>query len=45
MQLGYPVEADVMRERLTVLKTRPDHLVIVAVLDGAIGGWLHAQAT
>jgi len=45
LQLGYPVEAPVMRERLEVLKLRKDHLVLVAVVDEAIGGWLHAQAT
>lgn len=45
LQLGYPIEAEVMRERLAALQLRHDHLVIVAVLDGAIGGWLHVHAT
>lgn len=44
LQLGYPVEVEAMRDRLRVLKLRHDHLVLVATIDQAIGGWVHACA-
>jgi GNAT superfamily N-acetyltransferase len=39
--LGYPVEPESMRRRLTQLGSCEDHVVVVAEMDGQIVGWIH----
>jgi GNAT superfamily N-acetyltransferase len=42
-ELGYPVEAAVMADRIRAIKALPDHAVYVASLpDSGIAGWIHA---
>jgi ribosomal protein S18 acetylase RimI-like enzyme len=42
-QLGYPVSAEVMTDRLSRLLGRDDQAVLVAVDDGGrLAGWIHA---
>lgn len=43
-QLGYPVEAGALAERLERVLARNDQLVLVALAEGKAGGWLQAQA-
>ena len=44
-QLGYSADAALTRQRLTRILGRADHIVLVAAMsDGAICGWLHAHA-
>jgi GNAT superfamily N-acetyltransferase len=45
IQLGYSSDPGMIAGRLTRLGSRRDHIVLVAVLDGKIGGWLHAHAS
>ena len=41
--LGYPVEPEVIKQRLERLLARPDHTVLVAELPGSeVVGWIHA---
>ena len=42
-QLGYPMAADLVRSRLAMLTVAPDHAIIVAELEGAMCGWVHAH--
>lgn len=39
--LGYATSTEVMAERLARLGARSDHLVLVAEVDGGVGGWIH----
>ena len=41
-QLGYPVEVDLIRQRLEKLLPRPDQLILVAESSGQVVGWTHA---
>ena len=43
-ELGYPVDPDLLRERIIRLTQHPDHIVLVAELisSDAIAGWIHA---
>ena len=41
-QLGYPVESDLIRQRLEQLLPRTDHLILVAESSGEVVGWTHA---
>ena len=43
-QLGYPMAADLVRNRLATLTVSPDHAIIVAELNGAMCGWVHVHA-
>lgn len=43
-QLGYPVEAGALAERLGRVLARNDQLVLVGLAEGRAGGWLQAQA-
>jgi GNAT superfamily N-acetyltransferase len=43
-QLGYPGTLDRLRARLERIRRRPEQAIFVAERDGALGGWLHAQA-
>lgn len=40
-QLGYDVDAAVLKERLQRILARPDQRFLVAVIDGRVVGWLH----
>ncbi len=42
-QLGYPMAVDVVRSRLANLALQPEHAIIVAELNGAVCGWVHAH--
>lgn len=44
-QLGYAADAKAISGRLTRIAGRPDQLVLVAVWDGEIAGWLQAGAS
>jgi GNAT superfamily N-acetyltransferase len=39
-ELGYPVSAGIMRERICRLEFLPNHVVFVACLDHAVVGWI-----
>ena len=41
-QLGYDADVSAVRRRLTMLLARADQRVVVADVDGAAVGWLHA---
>jgi len=41
-QLGYDADVSAVQRRLTALLTRSDQRVLVADVDGAAVGWLHA---
>jgi GNAT superfamily N-acetyltransferase len=43
-ELGYPAEAREVLRRLRSLSTRGDCRILVAEADGAVCGWLQAQA-
>jgi GNAT superfamily N-acetyltransferase len=43
-QLGYTADPEATSRRLARINGREDHLVVVAVLEGRIVGWLHAHA-
>ena len=43
-QLGYPVAAQVLAERLGRALARNDQLVVVAKVKGRVVGWLQAQS-
>jgi GNAT superfamily N-acetyltransferase len=41
--LGYPVESEVIEQRLERLLSRPEHLILVAELPlHGVAGWIHA---
>ena len=42
-ELGYAMAVDLVRSRLSKLAVLPDHAIIVAELNGAICGWVHAH--
>ncbi len=44
-QLGYAADVGAIRQRITTIAARDDHLLVVAVLDNKIAGWLQAQAS
>lgn len=44
-ELGYPADAAAIAGRLARLSGQRDQLVLVAVLDGKIAGWLQAHAS
>lgn len=39
-ELGYPVSADSMGERIRTIASLPDHTVFVGCIDGAVVGWI-----
>ncbi len=39
-QLGYPVTAKEMRRRIRIVGTRKNQKIFVAVVEGAVAGWL-----
>lgn len=41
-QLGYPSTEQDLQDRLASLLKRSDHLVLAAVKDGKVVGWIHA---
>ncbi|HZZ37749.1 MAG TPA: GNAT family N-acetyltransferase [Acidobacteriaceae bacterium] len=41
-QLGYPASPADLRRRIEALAATPDHIVLAAVLDGRLVGWLDA---
>ena len=41
-QLGYPLSADEVRSRLSLVGTLPTHAIFVAECDGRVCGWVHA---
>jgi GNAT superfamily N-acetyltransferase/uncharacterized damage-inducible protein DinB len=44
-ELGYPVAGDALAGRLARMLTRPEHVVLVAEVNGGVAGWLHATET
>jgi len=44
-ELGYPAETAAVTGRLARIAGQPDHLVIIAILDGTVVGWLQAHAS
>lgn len=44
-ELGYSVPQDCIEERLSRVLSRTDQLVVVAVLDGKMAGWVQAHAS
>jgi GNAT superfamily N-acetyltransferase len=44
-ELGYAADPAVIARRLARIAGRPDQLVLIAVLDGRVAGWLQAQAS
>lgn len=42
-QLGYPVDADTMRQRLADIAGMPDHAIFVACRGNDVIGWVHAH--
>jgi len=42
-QLGYPATADDLRPRIESLASTPDHIVLAAVLNGRLTGWIDAS--
>jgi len=45
MELGYAAEAELIARRLTRLSNTNDQLVLVAVQDDKVAGWLQAHAS
>jgi N-acetylglutamate synthase-like GNAT family acetyltransferase len=43
-ELGYTGSEDLMRRRLARIASQPDQIVLVAILDERIVGWLQARA-
>ena len=43
-QLGYPTSPAETAERLRGLASRPEDAVLVAAVDGELGGWIHVSA-
>lgn len=43
-ELGYPAELATIAQRLARLIAQPNDLLVVAVVDGQIAGWLQAHA-
>jgi len=41
-QLGYPASPEDLRRRIEALATTPDHIVLAAVLNGRLIGWIDA---
>ena len=41
-QLGYPLSADDVRSRLSLVGTLSTHAIFVAECDGGVCGWVHA---
>jgi len=44
-ELGYAGSADLMRRRLARITTQPDQMLLVAILDERMAGWLQAHAS
>jgi N-acetylglutamate synthase-like GNAT family acetyltransferase len=44
-ELGYTGSEDLMRRRLARIASQPDGVVLVAILDEKIAGWLQAHAS
>jgi GNAT superfamily N-acetyltransferase len=44
-ELGYPVSAAVMEQRIEALNALPDHAVYVACFSGETVGWIHVMET
>jgi GNAT superfamily N-acetyltransferase len=44
-ELGYAADPAAIARRLARIADRPDQLVLVAVLDGRVAGWLQAHAS
>lgn len=44
-ELGYPADAAAMRSRLERILGRSHQHVVVAIVDGAVAGWLQACAS
>jgi len=40
-QLGYPCTPSEMHARLSAIRERPEHEVLVACIDAALVGWIH----
>ncbi len=40
-QLGYPISAAIITERLAMISRSPDHSFFVAEIDGQAAGWVH----
>jgi GNAT superfamily N-acetyltransferase len=40
-QLGYELSADEVSAQLQKILSRPDHLLLAALLDGEVHGWAH----
>jgi len=41
-QLGYPTKSDFISKRLTLILSKPDHIVFVAKQENQVIGWVHA---
>jgi N-acetylglutamate synthase-like GNAT family acetyltransferase len=44
-QLGYPTDPEEAERRLRDVTSRPENAVLVAEIDGAVIGWIHAAGT
>jgi N-acetylglutamate synthase-like GNAT family acetyltransferase len=40
--LGYPVESEVVRQRIERILSRPAHMLVVAETADGVVGWIHA---
>lgn len=45
VELGYTGNEDLMRRRLARIASQPDQVVLVAILEERIAGWLQAHAS
>jgi GNAT superfamily N-acetyltransferase len=43
-ELGYPVSADAMKQRIASLLRQPDHAIYVACLSGRVIGWIDIES-
>lgn len=42
-ELGYPVPADTLRQRIEALNQFPDHVIYVACACAEVAGWIHVS--
>ncbi|MEJ2479251.1 MAG: GNAT family N-acetyltransferase [Acidihalobacter sp.] len=44
-QLGYPSDAESMRQRLDAALSSPEHMIYVCCIDSELAAWIHVMRT